>query len=180
MKTNLVLIGFRGVGKSTIGKKIAPKLNLKFVSIDKMITQKIKMPIDQFINKKSWNDFRNIESNLCLTLENKNHTLIDCGGGIVERGNNMTSLKTKGLIFYLYASLKTILKRIEKTSSRPHLLNPTITFKKECKIIYQKRHPLYQKYSDMKINIDDENILTCCEKVIQYYNNHLGTNDARR
>ena len=180
MKTNLVLIGFRGIGKSTIGTMIAPKLNLKFVSIDKIIIQKIKMPIEQFINKKSWNDFRDIESKLCLSLKNKNHTLIDCGGGIVERDSNMAALKVKGLIFYLYASLETVLKRIEKNPSRPPLIKTSINFKKECKIIYQKRRPLYEKHSDMKIDINEESISTCSEKVIQHYNHYLENRNARR
>ena len=167
--SNFILIGFRGVGKSSISKKLAFKTNFKLFSTDEAVFKQIAMPLEEFVQKESWEKFREIESTVCFQISKKSNYIIDCGGGVVEKEKNMKFLKSKGYVVYLHASLEIILQRIEKSSHRPSLLKNVMSFEDECRTIYKKRFPLYKKYSDFQINTDSQNSDFCAELIKDHY-----------
>ena len=81
LNKNLILIGMMASGKSTIGRLLAKKLNLKFFDTDFIIEKKVKMRIFEIFQKKGEPYFRNLEKKIILNLLNKNNCVISLGGG---------------------------------------------------------------------------------------------------
>ena len=84
MKKNLLLTGMMGVGKSTVGKKLAKKLKLKFIDIDGLIEKKEKKTIKQIFENKSEDYFRKIEKKITLEELKKSNSVIALGGGALD------------------------------------------------------------------------------------------------
>ena len=83
MKTNIVLTGFMGTGKTTTGKRIAQKLNMKFVDIDELIEQQQNLTISQIFTEHGEAYFRDIESKAVQQISMQDHLVIATGGGVV-------------------------------------------------------------------------------------------------
>lgn len=140
---NIILIGYRGSGKTQTGKLIAKKLKLDFIGIDERIIDKIG-PIKEFIEQNTWEKFREIEEDIISKL-NADNSVIDCGGGVVESGKNIDHLKKLGKVFWLKASVKKIINRIKDKKDIPSLTEKSFTA--EVEEILEKREPLYIPYS---------------------------------
>jgi len=136
MKKNIVLTGIMGCGKTTIGKKIAAKMNMDFLDLDHYIEEKWGRIPELFLHGEEY--FRDIESLAALEAGNKEHTVIATGGGIIKREKNILNLKRNGIIFFIDRSIEDIMKDIE-ISERPLLLEG----KEKLYNIYKER---YQKY----------------------------------
>ena len=115
MRKNLTLTGMMGVGKSTIGKNLAKKLNYKFVDVDKLIETKEGSSINLIFKNKSENYFRRIESEITLSELKSEKSVISLGGGAFL--NNVVRRKTKKLSisFWLDLPLDQLVKRLKKT-----------------------------------------------------------------
>lgn len=150
MKTNIVLIGLMGVGKTTIGKNLAALLDMPFIDSDENI-EKSYGSIDELFNKGE-DYFRNLEGKIILSMANLDGVIMSTGGGVVLRRGNMEALKEKGLIFYIKRPIEDILKTVN-TDTRPLLKNnPNALYK-----ISKEREPLYNKYCDYVIDGSDIN-----------------------
>ncbi len=147
---NVYFIGFRGVGKTTISKLVAKELEKKYISIDNLIEKKEDETIFQIIEKKGWNHFRKIESEVLAKLVDKENYIIDCGGGIIEKKKNRNILK-KNICVYLTSNIKIIEKRIQKSKNRVRFF-PNLKLNEEIKILIQQRTPYYEKLSTFKIS----------------------------
>ncbi|HBD94471.1 MAG: hypothetical protein A2015_06435 [Spirochaetes bacterium GWF1_31_7] len=161
----IILIGYRGVGKSTIAKAVAAKLECKQISLDTLLSEKIGN-LQAFIKENGWEKFREEESELIEHLAYSN-TVIDCGGGVVESEKNMNYLSALGTIFYLRASSQVIKERLITTNPRLSLSGTTVF--NEIDEVLARRDPLYRKYADYVI---DTTILSpddSCEKIMSLY-----------
>src|SRR3989338_1329111 len=147
---NIVLIGFRGTGKTTIAKLLARRLGKKFISTDEEIVKKIKMSIGNFVKKNGWDKFREIESNIIESISDFDECVFDTGGGIVMRNENITNLKRDALIVLLTADIKTITSRIKNSKARPALTKSS--FIDEVKDVMQEREERYNKAADYAID----------------------------
>lgn len=164
IKTNIVLIGLTGCGKTTIGKKLSRLLNRPFVDMDDDIEQHYG-PIKSLFEKGE-EYFRDLESQRAESLSKLENTIISTGGGVVLRPSNMDALKKTGHIFYLRRPLDEIIATVNP-ANRPLLSKGTA-------ILYQldkEREPLYLQYSDYVIDASDidaaiSSISTLCNKVL--------------
>ncbi|NLX64434.1 MAG: shikimate kinase [Clostridiaceae bacterium] len=148
MKTNIVLIGLMGAGKTTIGKKLAELLTMPFTDSDENIEKRYGSINDLF--RKGEEYFRNIESKVIQSMAVLDGVIMSTGGGVVLRPENMEVLKKKGVIFYIKRPVDEILKTVE-TDTRPLLKNnPEALYK-----ISEQREHLYQKYCDYVIDGTD-------------------------
>ena len=86
---NIALIGYRGTGKTSVGKLLAKKLNRKLLSTDKMIIKKAGMPINKIVKKCGWNRFRHLESEAIKNISGKDNCIIDSGGGVILKNKNI-------------------------------------------------------------------------------------------
>ena len=95
-RSNLVLVGMSGGGKSTIGKRAAEKLGKGFVDTDELIIERIKMPIAEFFAKEGEPAFREIETKVIHEVSAQNNLVIATGGGIIKNPLNVEYLKRNG------------------------------------------------------------------------------------
>lgn len=165
----IILIGYRGVGKSTIASEIVKQLSDKHsavkISFDDELTGRLGN-LQTFIKENGWEAFRTKETDLLKEFKLPSQLcVIDCGGGIVERAENIALLKKMGKVFYIKADVKTIQQRLQTTHARLSLSGKQ-SFFDEIKKVLEYREPLYLKAADMVIKSDSMSIEECAEKII--------------
>jgi len=147
---NIVLIGFRGVGKSTIGKILSKKTGMKFISTDDEI-ENTYGKISEIVKNKGWGYFREIEKKIVKKNENIDNAIIATGGGTVMDKENVKILKKNGKFFLLTATKEEIAKRI-KDSNRP----PLTSGENEIEKILNERMPVYLSIADYVIDTTEK------------------------
>ena len=154
---NLVLIGYRGTGKSAIGKHLANTLGMRAVSLDEEIVAGAGQPIPDIVAKLGWVHFRDLEEALCRRFGASEGLIIDCGGGVVEREANMESLRQNGRVIWLRATPATIVRRIGGDTQRPSLTG-TKSFIGEVEEVLARREPLYGRMAHASLDTDNRTI----------------------
>ncbi|HJS66217.1 MAG TPA: shikimate kinase [Nitrospiraceae bacterium] len=162
---NIVLIGYRGTGKSTVGKLLAMRLGRQFVSTDEEIIKRAKRTIPEIVAQEGWEYFRDLESDVCRELAGRDRLVIDTGGGAILRTQNVEALKKNGILFWLTASVETITKRIGRGNQRPSLTGSK-SFIDEIQDVLRERTPKYQAASDHVITTDDQSIKQLVEIIL--------------
>ncbi len=119
--SNVVLIGFMGTGKSTVGKALAQMLGYEFVDSDTEIEKKEGLAVKDIFSQQGESYFRKLESEVIAELANRCSSVIATGGGVVLSDNNMDALRRNSKIICLKAKPEVILERIDKTGRRPLL-----------------------------------------------------------
>ena len=148
MGKNLTLTGMMGVGKSTIGKIIAKKLNYKFIDIDKLIEKKEKLTINLIFKNKNESYFREIENEITLFELKKNSSVISLGGGAFLNSAIRKNAKKLSSSFWLDVTIEELSKRLKNSKQRPLLFGKNI--KETVKKIYFERKKFYNE-ADYKI-----------------------------
>lgn len=146
-KSNIVLIGMSGAGKSTVGIALSFKMKMPFVDMDNFIEQAQNMSISKIFETRGSHYFRELEAeaarHIGLTYR---HTIISTGGGVILRPENMKNLKENGVVVYINRSVENILKTLN-TQRRPLLKdNPQKLYE-----MYEERRELYLKYADVVV-----------------------------
>jgi len=117
---NIVLVGFMGTGKSTVGKRLADELGLKFIDSDEVIKESAGCEIGEIFATKGEVYFRDLETEVIADLGQKSDLVISTGGGAVLREKNIELLKEQGIVILLKAEPEVILERVKGTD-RPLL-----------------------------------------------------------
>ncbi|MBM4167106.1 MAG: shikimate kinase [Ignavibacteria bacterium] len=150
-RNNIVLIGFRGTGKTTLAKLLGKKLKRKVFSSDTVIERNERRTIASIIQKNGWKYFRDVESNVLVKLSNENGVIIDCGGGIVLRKKNRELLKRHSFIILLYASAGMIESRIANDENRIRLSKKKSLFEEiESQLFQRKKY--YDELADIRFD----------------------------
>ncbi|MBI4743616.1 MAG: shikimate kinase [Actinobacteria bacterium] len=162
---NIVLVGFMGCGKSTVGKKLAQKLKRKFIDTDALIEEKTRKRIKDIFKRIGETAFRQAETEVIKEIEDFDNVVIACGGGAVLRNRNVKSLKKNGIIIYLKADPSILFNRVKHTNKRP-LLNtrhPEEQFYK----IFSKRAEIYENIADIIVEAEEE-LDKVVEKILSF------------
>ncbi len=146
---NIALIGFRGTGKTTIGRLLSKKLDKKLISSDEEIEKRAKMSIAKFVRKYGWDKFREMEAEVIDGMSDLDECVFDTGGGIIMRNENIINLKKNGLIVLLTADIKMIASRL-KSSKRPALTKSN--YLDEIRDVLNEREEKYRKAADYSID----------------------------
>jgi shikimate kinase len=162
---NVVLIGYRGTGKSTVGKTVAARLGRAVVSTDDEIVKRIGRTIPEIVAQHGWDYFRNIESEICRELADRDGLVIDTGGGAILRPENVAALKKTGTLFWLTASVATIAQRIGRDTERPSLTG-TKSFVDEIEQVLRERTPKYQAAADHAVSTDGRSVQEIVDEII--------------
>ena len=152
-RRNIVLIGMRGSGKTTVAKLLAEKLQKNHIELDEMLAKKVGMPIALIVEKYGWAYFRKVESDVVKEVAVYSDTIISTGGGVVINTESVSTLKKSGTLVLLDASVETLVKRTGNTKNRPFLTNKK-NRKEEIREVLKQRKTLYGQAADEIIATD--------------------------
>ena len=150
---NIVLTGFMGTGKTTVGQLLAEELHRQFFDTDQIIEERLGAKISEIFKKIGEPKFREFETETIALISNLEDSVISCGGGAVVNPINVTNLNKNGIIINLYASPEHILKRLYEYDTRPLIKQMTNPFDGMKKLLAQ-RQKAYEK-CDFAINTDN-------------------------
>ncbi len=148
----IILIGPMGSGKSSIGKLLSKKMNLKFLDTDKLIENQENIKIKEIFNSKGQDYFRDLEISILKKIIKTPNAVIATGGGIVERKENRLLLKKENNVFFIDSSVKRQFERTKDSDKRP-LLNKGNNLK-ILEELYNKRLKHYENLSNHSIKMD--------------------------
>ena len=164
-KTNIVLIGYMGTGKTAVGEALAARLGMKFIEMDRMIEERAGKKISDIFREKGETAFRELEIETTKNIAKENNTVIACGGGVVLNKINIDRLKNNSLIVYLTASPKTILKRVASEQGQRPLLEVENQLKTITDML-KFRKPYYERAADITVNTSQKGIETVADEII--------------
>ena len=162
---NIVLIGYRGTGKSTVAKLLAARLERELVSTDAEIVRRVHRTIPEIVAQHGWEYFRDLEADICRELTSRDQLIIDTGGGVILRAQNVEALKQNSTVFWLTAFVETIARRIGGDNQRPSLTG-TKSFVEEIHDVLHDRTPKYQAVADHSIATDNRSVNQVVEKIL--------------
>jgi len=148
---NIVLTGFMGSGKSTVGKVLAEKTVREFVDLDLFIENKISMYISDIFALMGETAFRKFESEAISELSAQENTVIASGGGAVLNPDNVAAFKKNGIIIHLNVSAKILLERLKLDYRRPLLAGD---MEQTVVSLLTQRRPVYKAVADYTIAAD--------------------------
>ena len=165
---NIVLIGYRGTGKSVVGTLLSERLQMPCIGMDAEIVKRAGTPIPEIVEKYGWPKFRDIESEEARELAGLDNIIIDTGGGVIERPENIEALQTNSRIFWLKASVDAIVARIEGGIERPSLTSGK-TFTEEVAEVLERRIPKYKSAAHSEIDTDELTPEQVADRIVEIW-----------
>lgn len=153
--SNIVLIGFMGVGKGTVARELRKKLKRLMLDTDDLIESCENMKIREIFESKGEEYFRNLEKELAVNLaKNVQNAIISSGGGFVKVKN----LNKIGKVVYLKSSFEAIIKRIEtsENADKKFAKRPLLKDIEKAKELFKQRKKIYEKKADIIVNVEDK------------------------
>ena len=161
-KTNVVLIGMPGAGKSTLGVVLAKIANKGFVDTDLLIQAHCGATLQQLIDMKGVQEFLDIENEVLGNVE-ADDSVIATGGSAVYSAEAMSHLSDIGTIVYLEISFESLVERLVDLQDRGVVMKRGLSM--SLHDLYEERVPLYRRYADVIVNIDGLSITAAARKV---------------
>jgi shikimate kinase len=167
---NIVLIGYRATGKSTVGKILSAKLKIAFWDTDLMVEKSMAMPVKEIVALHGWEIFREKEKDRIKFLLQKGACVIATGGGVVLDRENVDLLKQTGLIIWLNAPGHDIIDRLKRDACnkaiRPQFTSGNID--QETADMMKLRLPLYETAADYTVDTLGKSATQVAEEIYQY------------
>ena len=149
---NIILIGFMGAGKTTVGRKLANRLGYFFLDTDQQIEKQQGCTIEEIFRYAGEATFRDLETKLLENLQSVRNTILSTGGGMFIRSKNQELLKDIGKTVYLQVDKGTLEQRLQCDLNRPLLQQPN--WQKNVNEMLQHREPIYLT-ADLTIKAQD-------------------------
>jgi shikimate kinase len=166
MEKNLILTGMMGVGKTTIGKRLAKELSYTFIDMDKIIEKQEGESISSIFRNKGEDYFRKIEKKLTIIELKKNSSVISLGGGAFLNSTIRQYSKKKSISFWLDVPIEILIKRLKKSKNRPVLEKEKTDT--SIKKIYFIRKKFYNK-AHYRIKCKALTLKQIIEKILNFY-----------
>lgn len=149
-KSNIVLIGMPGAGKSTVGVVLAKTAALEFVDTDLLIQKQTGKKLQEIIDNDGIDEFLKTEGEIISRVDCKN-SVIATGGSAVFSESAMNNLRRDGVIVFLDVPLAEIKRRVDNITTRGIAMKSGETLE----TVYNERLPLYKKYADITVDLAD-------------------------
>lgn len=162
MGSNIVLVGMPGAGKSTIGVVLAKILNKNFVDIDLLIQGQYEKTLQTMIDEMGAEGFIQAENGV-LTSVMAEDAIIATGGSAVYSEEGMSHLSEIGTIVYLEIAYKTLVQRLSDLDERGVVMKGGASM--SLRELFDEREPLYHRYANAVVNVDDLSITAAARKV---------------
>jgi len=166
---NIVLVGYRCSGKTTVGEILANELGRDFVDTDIMIEQKAGCSIEMITATDGWDHFRRLEKELIEEISERDNLVIATGGGVVMNRDNVKNLQRNGLVIWLKGDDEVIKERMGKDqkSGKPR---PSLTGAdplEEIKELLHIRNPLYQQAGNIMVDTNPLSIREVADHIMK-------------
>lgn len=178
MKEIIFLIGFRGAGKTTVGRQLAERLGFAFLDTDTLICEQKGATVNAIVEAEGWEGFRSCEQEILRGLGEQKRCVIATGGGAILHRHLWPPLKERGHVVWLTADPDILCQRIvadsNSAASRPSLSGKEVGA--EVREILAVRDPLYRETADIVVDTGRLSVPEILEKITNY---ELGiTNDS--
>ncbi len=167
---NIVLVGFMGTGKTSVGQKLAQRLGMSIIDTDDIIGEDSGMAIPDIFARYGEAHFRDLEGAAIRKAANLENHVISTGGGVVLRESNLEMLKRNGIVFCLTATPEEIWRRVGSETHRPLLQDPNPLDKIEQMLI--ERRPFYAR-ADHDIPTTGLSIKAVTDKIVEIFQQSL-------
>lgn len=161
---NLVLVGPMGAGKTSIGKRLAARLKLDFVDVDRQLEQDTGASVPLIFDCEGEVGFRQRETQLVAKLMQGHRQLIATGGGVVLAQENRTRLCERGFVVYLKVSVQQQLERLARDRTRPLLA--TGNKRETLELLTEQRGPLYTEIADLIVDNNGLAVAAAADRVL--------------
>ena len=176
---NIILIGYRCTGKTSVGKKLSERLVLPFSDTDDLIVERAGMSIRKIVEKGGWDLFHQKEKEAIKGLSSMQDSILATGGGVFENQENRETLKRNGFFVWLTADVKTIMERMladqNSGSRRPSLSDDELYT--ETTTILKKREPTYRELADFTVGTSGKRIEDIVNDILNFLE-HLNPTDC--
>ena len=166
---NIVLIGYRGTGKTAVGEALSKRLGRPFYDADAYLEQKLGRTISDMVAAEGWPFFRAREKEIIGEISAKDECVIATGGGAVMDQDNAASLGSKGVLVLLMADTDTMIQRIQgdemSSQQRPKLLVGDIY--EETESLLKERMPVYEEVADFSVDTSNLAIDEVVERIVR-------------
>ena len=163
--TNIFLIGPMGAGKTTVGRLLAQRLSLTFIDSDHEIEDHTGVDIPLIFEKEGEEGFRRREVEIIDELTQRKNIVLATGGGAIIKEENRHNLVNRGLVIYLQADIKYLIRRTRKDRNRPLLQGPNP--EKKLRKIMIDREPLYRQTADYIIDTGKHSVQAIIKQIIE-------------
>jgi shikimate kinase len=164
---NIVLIGHRCTGKTSVGRKLSERFQIPFYDTDELIIKHTGKTIREIVEEKGWESFRKEEKTVIRGFSSLSDMVIAAGGGAVMDPENREALGRNGLFIWLTADVRTIVERMKNDTAggeqRPPLSSDGM--EGETSKILEKRTPIYQGLADFTVDTSGKEIDAIAEEV---------------
>ena len=151
---NLVLIGYRGTGKTSVGARLAEVLQRPFVDLDQVLVQEAGQPIADIVAQGGWAEFRRLEKELVARYRDARGLILATGGGVVLDPDNVAALRENGILIWLTADPAAIQARLAqdqpRDANRPSLTGADTI--REVAAVAEERAPIYLAAAQISID----------------------------
>ena len=161
-KTNIILIGMPGSGKSTVGIILAKQMSRDFIDTDVLIQIREGRSLQEIVDNDGHMVLRDIEEQVLLSIETANR-IISTGGSAAYSHPAMLHLRQNGTIVFLHADLNTLRERIENYETRGLAKKPEQSFAD----LFAERYTLYTRYADITVETGDLTQEQVCTEIIK-------------
>lgn len=181
---NMVLIGYRGTGKSAVGRLLADRLGLAFYDTDELVEMRGGQTIRALVEEKGWESFRQREKEVLRELSGIDAAVIATGGGAVLDPENVRLLKRKGRLIWLDADVQTLIARMQADTNNEQR-RPSLTGSEpadETFAVMAARAPFYREATDLCVDTSgkslDEIVDEICSKLDELAKSRIIVQDS--
>jgi shikimate kinase len=167
---NLVLVGYRGTGKTSVGRLLAAELHRPFLDSDERVKAAAGKSVQEMVAEKGWDFFRREEKRIIAELSGEDGCVVALGGGAVMEEENVRNLRERGLFIWLTAGAETIAGRLNRDAGNREQ-RPSLTGKdpdEEIKSLLKAREPFYAKIADCRIDTSERSIAEVAAEVLRF------------
>lgn len=173
---SIILVGFMGSGKSTVGKQVARILGRRFIDVDEQIEMREGCSIPEIFSRRGEAAFRELEREIIRFYSGQTDLVIACGGGAVKDPRNVQRFCTGCVVYCLTASVETILDRVGRCTHRPLLAGPDR--EERLRTLLAERKALYDQFEN-QIATDHRTPEAVAEEIVAHFT-HLERHQSRR
>lgn len=160
----IACVGLPGSGKSTIGRLLAKRLNVRFFDSDAVIERRIDCSIREFFEREGEQAFRDLEQDVINELTQNNGCILSTGGGVVVRQANRDMLHQRCQVIYLHSSPEEIFRRLRHDQSRPLLqVADRLALLKK---LYDLRDPIYREAAHFVVETGRPSVTTLVNMIV--------------